>query len=90
MSLEMSGSKTEVYSIKFFFKGRRIAEESEPPADLIDEFIDFVADGIIHQEWDANESTFIEHNSCDEDCAVEACLIFGWPYTSSVREAFAV
>ena len=82
-------AKTTVYNIKFFFRGRQIAEECEPPADLIDDFLDFVANGILHCGWDQEREAPLEHNHCTEDCAIETCLVFGWPYTISVRDSIA-
>ena len=80
-------SKTTVYNLKFFFRGRQIAEECEPPTDLIDDFLDFIANGIIHLGWDQSNEIEIEHSYCSDNCAIETCLVFGWPYSISVRES---
>ena len=87
MSSELTISKTEVYNVKYFFKGRRIADESEPPADLIDDFIDYLADGITTFGWEKERGLITEHPYCTEDCAVEVCIAFGWPYTRDLRQA---
>ena len=86
-SMDTTGSKTQIYNIKFFFRGRRIAEDCEPPTDLIDDFLDFVANGVLHFGWDQADNSRIEHAYCDENCAIETCLAFGWPYTASLRES---
>ena len=85
-----SCSKTMVYNIKFFFRGKRIAEECEPPNDLIDDFLDFVANGILHEGWDTVKEDTLEHLYCTDDCAIETCLVFGWPYSISVRDSLAM
>ena len=88
MSESEKGSRTTVYSCSFYYRGRRITDECEPPADLIDDFLDFLAGGLIQVEWDGANNTFVEHDYCTEDCAIETCVIFGRPYTRSLREAF--
>ena len=81
-------SETAVYSVSFYFRGRRITESSEPPTNLIDGFLDVLASGLFHPGWDHENDTFLEH-SCGDDCAIETCIVFGRPYTKSVRESFA-
>lgn len=87
VSSTSSCSKTKVYNLRFFFRGKQIAEECEPPTDLIDDFLDFIANGIIHLGWDQNNSSVTEHSYCTDDCAIETCIVFGWPYSISVRES---
>lgn len=82
------GSRTTVYSCSFYYRGRRITDECEPPTDLIDDFLDFLADGLVQNEWDETNDAFIEHDYCTEHCAIETCVILGRPYTKSLREAF--
>ena len=84
--MESVGSAT-VYGIKYFFRGRRIAVENEPPTDLVDVFLDFVAEGLVMPgtENDAKEQ---HKHYCDEVCAIETCVVIGRPYTNSVKEAF--
>ena len=82
-----SGSKTEIYNVKFYFRGRRIAEENEPPANLIDDFLEFLANGLVQREWDESRDSYVEHDYCTDECAIETCIIMGRPYTSSLRAA---
>ena len=87
MESEMDDSKTQVYTVNFYFRGRRIAEECEPPTNLIEDFLDMLANSLIHEDWNEDEGTFIEHDYCTEECAIETCIIMGRPYTCSLREA---
>ena len=82
-----SNTKTMVYNIKFFFRGKRTAEECEPPDDLIYDFLDMVANGILHVGWDNSTNANVKHNHCTDECSIETCLVFGWPYSISVRES---
>ena len=84
-----SGGSATVYGIKYFFRGRRIAVENEPPSDLIDVFLDFVADGLVIP-GSGNVAKEQHKHYCDESCAIETCIVLGRPYTNSVKEAFEV
>ena len=81
-----SVNTTAVYGVKYFFRGRRIAAENEPPADLVDVFLDFVTGGLVRPGADIDEAEGHKHY-CDENCAIETCIVLGRPYTDSVKEA---
>lgn len=89
MSEKFMSSKTTVYGIKFFFRGRQLDEESEPPSNLIDDFIDLLIGGLARNEWDAEKDQEIEHDFCTEECAIETCIVMGRPYATSLEEALA-
>ena len=84
---EMSMSKTTVYGIKFYFRGRRLDDDSEPPSNLVDDFLDIILSGIARRDWDWENDTEIEHKHCTELCAIETCIIMGQPYHKSVEDS---
>ena len=86
-TMECSTSKTTVYGIKFYFRGRQIDEESEPPADLIDDFIDMIVGGIACRDWDWEKNAEVEHKYCTEDCAIETCIVMGQPFYKTVEDS---
>ena len=90
MSSEITLSKTTVYGIKFFFRGRQMDEDSEPPSNLIDDFLDMVISGIACRDWDWEKDEEMEHTSCTEDCAIETCVVIGQPYSNSVEDSLKV
>ena len=77
---------TAVYSVKFFFRGRKIAIDNEPPADIVDAFLDFLTGGLVVPEWDIEKEKAHKHY-CDSRCAIETCIVMGVPYTDSVMDA---
>ena len=81
-----SDGSTAVYETKFFFRGRRIAEANEPPSDVVEVFLDFIAAGLVVPGSDSGEEG--QHKYCDDNCAIETCIVIGRPYTASVKEAF--
>ena len=83
----MADDKTDVYSVRFFFRGREIKSENEPPRDIVEEYLNYVTTGIAHPGWDIKKDDFKAH-ICSDNCSVEACIIWGRPYTDSVIEAF--
>ena len=83
----MSRDKACVYDVKFFFRGRRIKEENEPPINIIEEALNFITMGIVHPGWDESKGRNRVH-TCNENCALEVCLVWGRPYVNSVMEAF--
>ena len=78
-----SANSTAVYGVKYFFRGRRIAAENEPPPDLVDVFLDFIIGGLAYPGSDTDG----HKHYCDENCAIETCIVMGRPYTDSVKEA---
>jgi len=89
MESETDDSRAQVYAVSFYFRGRRIADECEPPTNLVEDFLDFIANSLVHRNWDSLNGTFEEHEYCTEECAIETCIIMGRPYTCSLREALA-
>ena len=81
-----SVNSTAVYGVKYFFRGRRIAAENDPPADLVDVFLDFITGGLVCPGFDQEGAERHKH-FCDENCAIETCIVLGRPYTDSVKEA---
>ena len=82
----MDADRTAVYETKFFFRGRQIAEANEPPSDLVEVFLDFIAAGLVAPGMGSESEG--QHRYCDENCAIETCIVIGNPYTKSVKEAF--
>ena len=80
---------TAVYSVKFFFRGRRIAVDNEPPADIVDAFLNFFTGGMVMNDWNADKNEAHKHY-CDSRCAIETCIVLGAPYTESVMDACKV
>ena len=83
----MSDKKLDVYSVRFFFRGREIRSENEPPRNIVVEYLNFVTSGIAHPGWD-DEKDDLKVHLCSINCGMEACIVWGRPYTDSVMEAF--
>ena len=75
-----------VYNTKYFYRGRQIDEDFEPPYNFTEEFINHMTNGLVHPGWSEANDDFESH-SCSSNCSIESCIIFGQPYTSSVLEA---
>ena len=86
MTLNFRMTPFACYEIKFFFRGKRIHEDDEPPADLTERFLDLMTCGLVHPGWSTERDDLIQH-SCNDNCAIEACIIIGRPYTNSVMDA---
>ena len=80
---------TAVYAVKFFFRGRRIAVDNEPPADVVDAFLNFFTGGLVIPDWNGKADEAHKHY-CDSRCAIETCIVLGMPYTESVMDACKV
>ena len=85
--LTMSMTKTTVYGIKFYFRGRQLDDDSEPPSNLIDDFLDIIISGIACRDWDRERDTEAEHKHCNEYCAIETCVVMGQPFYKSVEDS---
>ena len=84
----MDVSEFACYDVKFFYRGRRIHEDDEPPSNLTDNFLNMLTSGIIHPGWSI-ENQEIHRHSCGSNCAIEACIIIGRPYCNTVYEALS-
>ena len=76
------------YEVKYFYRGRRIHEDDEPPSNLTERFLDLMTNGLVHPGW-SHETDEVSQHSCDDNCAIETCIVIGRPYTNSVLEAVA-
>ena len=75
-----------VYQTFYYYRGRLMDEDSEPPSNFTDKFLDSLTAGLIHPGWSEERQEVIAH-SCREECALETFIILGRPYTNNIREA---
>ena len=74
------------YEVKCFFRGKRIHEDYEPPHEITERFLDLITCGLVHPGW-SNSRDDVRQHRCNENCAIEVCIILGRPYTNSVLDA---
>ena len=75
-----------VYQTSFYYRGRLVDEDCEPPSSFTDGFLDQLTSGIIHPGWSVDSHEIIKH-SCKAECALETFIIMGRPYTKNIMEA---
>lgn len=75
-----------VYQTFFYYRGRLMDEDSEPPSNFTDKFLDSLTAGLIHPGWSEDLQDIAEH-ACKEECALETFIVMGRPYTKNIREA---
>ena len=75
-----------VYGVTFFYRGRMIHEDFEPPSNFTDKFLDELTLGLVHPGWSMERNEVISH-SCKAECALETFIIMGRPYTKDLKTA---
>ena len=75
-----------VYQTSFYYRGRLMDEDCEPPSNFTDRFLDSFTAGLIHPGWSIESQELIEH-SCKAECALETFILMGRPYTKDIKEA---
>ena len=75
-------SSFSIYNARYVFRGRHIDENSEPPYNFTERFMDHLTQGFIHERNDV-----LNPHSCSSNCSIESCIVMGRPYTGSVLEA---
>ena len=75
-----------IYEVRHYFRARRIDPESEPPEDLIEDFLIQLTESMIHQGWSDEENRLIPHR-CTNRCTLETFIVIGRPFTYNVLEA---
>ena len=75
-----------VYGVSFFYRGRLIHEDFEPPSNFTDKFLDELTSGLVHPGWSVERNEIIPH-SCKAECALETFIIMGRPYTKDLKTA---
>ena len=77
-----------VYQTSYFYRGRLVDEDYEPPSNFTDKFLDELTAGITHPGWSVDAHELIKH-SCKAECALETFLVMGRPYTKNIKEALS-
>ena len=75
-----------VYQTFYYYRGRLVDEDFEPPSNFTDRFLDHLTAGLIHPGWSEERQQIITH-ACKAECALETVIIMGRPYTKDVKEA---
>ena len=75
-----------VYGVKYFLRGRQVADTHEPPYKFTEVFLNKLTDGLAHPGWSNSDNCELTHN-CDDGCGIECCIVMGRPYTNSVMDA---
>ena len=75
-----------VYQTYFYYRGRLVDEDCEPPSNFTDKFLDKLTAGLTHPGWSTESHELIKH-SCKAECALETFIIMGRPYTDSIQQA---
>ena len=75
-----------VYQTFYYYRGRLIDEDFEPPSNFTDKFLDHLTAGLIHPGWSEERQQIITH-ACKAECALETVIIMGRPYTKDVKQA---